>query len=244
MKRKDVKESLILAAERVVSEEGISGSTSKRILEVSDVSNSGAINYYFDGIPGLLKAVFEYRRFMKNTYKQGALSVLSSRKGSEMTVADRVFVLSATRSAMIQSSLPSAHYNGFYHRVYNERPEIRESVVSEAEINDKWQQLGVRSSKYLARSVPDIKDRELRLWFALISAGAAFKSIEDHIQAEIDHGAYDSELTIERIQNAMLSIFTYSVRGISGEDPEELKSWYLNAYHEMVKEAGEPVWIV
>ncbi|WP_417516840.1 TetR/AcrR family transcriptional regulator [Minwuia sp.] len=78
---KETRLALILAAERIFAEEGISNTSLRRINQVAGQRNESAIHYYFGSREGVVAAILEHRTGPINTARVDMIRSATERRG-------------------------------------------------------------------------------------------------------------------------------------------------------------------
>lgn len=114
----DTRMRLLLAAERVIAEAGVSQASMRKINAEAGARNLSAAHYYFGSLDGLIAAVLEHRTRPIATRRLMMLKEMASGDGRELTIAD---VLRAVIWPLAELLLSGAecHYVGFLAAVHH-----------------------------------------------------------------------------------------------------------------------------
>lgn len=114
---------LILAAERIFSEEGISNTSLRRINQAAGQRNESAIHYYFGSREGLVAAILELRTTPINAARVAMIRQARQRRGA-LPLGSRDIAEAMTRPLAdhLHNNLKETHYLRFQSMLWLDRP--------------------------------------------------------------------------------------------------------------------------
>ena len=129
MAGEETRKRILIAAERLFAELGIS-TTSMRALTKTAGVNLAAVHYHFGSKEALLDAVIEFRAAPMNLARIAALDAHAAERGDEPLEIDcilRAFLMPAIRS-VIESPEGAVHLPRLFARLEAQPPEILEAI--------------------------------------------------------------------------------------------------------------------
>jgi AcrR family transcriptional regulator len=129
MAAEDTRERILLAAEQLFAERGIS-STSMRALTNTAGVNLAAAHYHFGSKEALLDAVIEFRAAPVNRARIAALEAHAAERGDaplEVAAIFRAFLMPALQT-VIESPEGAAHLPRLFARLEAQPPELLEGI--------------------------------------------------------------------------------------------------------------------
>ena len=119
----DTRRALILAAERIFSEEGISNTSLRRINQAAGQRNESAIHYYFGSREGLVAAILELRTAPINAARVAMIRQARLRRG-KLPLESRDIAEAMTRPLAdhLRNNLKQTHYLRFQSMLWLDRP--------------------------------------------------------------------------------------------------------------------------
>ncbi|MGY6534659.1 MAG: TetR/AcrR family transcriptional regulator [Pararhodobacter sp.] len=121
--RIDTRLSLILTAERIFSEEGISNTPLRRITQAAGQRNESAIHYHFGSREGVVKAILDLRTSPVNAARVEMLAQMHEQAGGAPLGSRQVATaLVAPLAAYLRGSQAQSHYLRFLGMLWLDRP--------------------------------------------------------------------------------------------------------------------------
>ncbi len=119
----NTRRALILAAERIFSEEGISNTSLRRINQAAGQRNESAIHYYFGSREGLVAAILELRTAPINAARVAMIREARARRGA-LPLESRDIAEAMTRPLAdhLRQNLKETHYLRFQSMLWLDRP--------------------------------------------------------------------------------------------------------------------------
>ncbi|MCO6188489.1 TetR/AcrR family transcriptional regulator [Rhizobium sp. L1K21] len=122
-KRADTRLSLILAAERIFSEEGISNTSLRRITQAAGQRNESAIHYHFGSREGVVQAILDLRTTPINAARIALVEEMrAAAGGAPLGSRDIARLLVIPLANYLRSSAGKSHYLRFLSMLWIDRP--------------------------------------------------------------------------------------------------------------------------
>ena len=121
--RADTRLALILAAERIFSEEGISNTSLRRITQAAGQRNESAIHYHFGSREGVVQAILDLRTKPVNAARVALLGEMrAAAAGAPLGSPEVARTLVAPLANYLRTSAGRSHYLRFLGRLWLDRP--------------------------------------------------------------------------------------------------------------------------
>ena len=121
--RSDTRRALILAAERIFSEEGISNTSLRRITQAAGQRNESAIHYHFGSREGVVQAILDLRTTPVNAARVALLSEMQdAAAGAPLGSRDVALALVTPLADYLRQSAGRSHYLRFLGMLWLDRP--------------------------------------------------------------------------------------------------------------------------
>lgn len=119
--RPDTRLALILAAERIFSEEGISNTSLRRITQAAGQRNESAIHYHFGSREGVVEAILAHRTTPVNAARVAMLRRMAE-GGATLSSRDAAEALCRPLADYLRESGGGSHYLRFLGMLWLDRP--------------------------------------------------------------------------------------------------------------------------
>jgi AcrR family transcriptional regulator len=113
--RSSTRQRLIVEAERLFAERGIESVPLADIHEAAGQRNAAAVNYYFRGRDGLIRAIFEYRLAQVSERRNALLDALIAEEAEDRS--ERLRCLLEARTVPLAEQYCEGHFLGFLARL-------------------------------------------------------------------------------------------------------------------------------
>ncbi len=120
-RRRDTRLALIIAAERIFSEEGISNVSLRRITQAAGARNESAIHYHFGSREGVVQAILDHRTTPVNADRVAMLQRLSA-QGRPLGSREVAEALCRPLAHYLRDSGGRSHYLRFLGMLWLDRP--------------------------------------------------------------------------------------------------------------------------
>jgi hypothetical protein len=239
---------LILAAEKIVSQSGITHLKSLDVAKEAGVKNQDAINFHFGGIGGLVAAVFYYRSTEVDRFRESALRHLRDELGqSDLEIADWCFILLAPLAWIMEKEAPNSYHSAFIAFMHLEDPDILFTYAG-MDMNS--------ASKVAMEAIFALMVKQLKFEDAIAvgqighdTAIPFLAMMEKRINKEVKI----SGLTTDECRDALRSRLVdglnfyvkYAIGGILKDKYAPInESLNLKVYSKVSDEMGSPQWVV
>lgn len=123
--RTDTRLALILAAERIFSEEGISNTSLRRITQAAGQRNESAIHYHFGSREGVVQAILDHRTAPVNAERVAMLARMEA-SGRPLGSREVAEALCRPLGRYLRDSKGGSHYLRFLGVLWLDRPMWRQ----------------------------------------------------------------------------------------------------------------------
>jgi len=203
MAGEDTRERILLAAEQLFAERGIS-STSMRALTNAAGVNLAAAHYHFGSKEALLDAVIEFRAAPLNLARIEALEALEAECGDAPLAVDcifRAFLMPAIRS-VIESPEGAAHLPRLFARLEAQPPELLEAIFRR-----HFGDIARRFVEALQKALPDLP-KELVAERFRHAMGSTFMLFSGNSELDFIPGHAPQVVSIEARLESVIAFIT------------------------------------
>ncbi|MFG5409332.1 TetR/AcrR family transcriptional regulator [Piscinibacter sakaiensis] len=107
------RERLLLAAERLIADEGVASVSMRRINVEAGARNLSAVHYHFGSLDNIIAAVFEYRMGAIDRRRRAMLDEVLAHRGDRLGVPDVLHVVVWPLAELMLSQSGNEHYVRF-----------------------------------------------------------------------------------------------------------------------------------
>lgn len=201
----DTRMALILAAERIFSEEGISNTPLRRITQAAGQRNESAIHYHFKSREGIVQAILDLRTASANEARVAMVEAFRARTpDAPLASRDLASAMVLPLAAYLQETAGEGHYQRFLGMLTLEQTMLRK-------FEGRTQDSGLRMvMSALIEAKPHMPELLLRQRFAqcMSMTNMTFAGME-RLAYELGP-AYDwsrSEIQIENLVDSIAAVF-------------------------------------